>query len=93
MFKYLRARAHALNDEPNQSLRALNDAYADGFRMIRALDLNPLPLFYIDSIDEDPAFATLIADPRYRNRRARIRADNSLLLERLRAREVEAPAA
>lgn len=67
LFTYLRARIHALNDEPHVALQALDCAYAEGFRMICVLDLNPLPLFYIDSIDEDPAFATLRADPRYRN--------------------------
>ena len=75
------------------ALQPLDRAYAEGFRMIWVLDLNPLPLFYIDSIDEDPAFATLKADPRYRNWRERIRADNALQLERLRARLAEAPAA
>ena len=93
MFTYLRARGHALNDEPHLALQALDRAYAEGFRMIWVLDLIPFPLFYIDSIDEDPAFATLKADPRYRNWRERIRADNALQLERLRARQAESPAA
>ena len=61
--------------------------------MIWVLDLNPLPLFYIDSVDEDPAFATLKADPRNRNWRERIRVDNARQLERLRVRQAESPAA
>jgi hypothetical protein len=82
-----------LNEEPHLAPQALDRAYAEGFRMIWVLDLNPLPLFYIDSTDEDPAFATLRTDPRYRYWRGRIRADNALQLERLRARQAEFPAA
>jgi hypothetical protein len=93
LFTYLRARAHVLNDEPHLALQLLDRAYAEGFRMIWVLNLNALPLFHIDSIDEDPAFATLKANPRYRNWRERIRVDNARQLERLRAREAESPAA
>ena len=44
-----------------------------------------MPLFYIDSIDDDPALATLRADPTYLYWRERIHADNALQLERPKA--------
>jgi TolB-like protein/DNA-binding winged helix-turn-helix (wHTH) protein len=86
MFLFLRARAHALAGERDLALAALNRAYDEGFRQTWALDLNPQPLLYVDSIDTDPAFAALRTDPRYRSWRDRIRVDNARQLERLRTR-------
>lgn len=88
MFIYLRARAHALAGEPELALRALDRAYEDGFRLVGALDLALQPLFYIDSIDSDPAFTSLGGDPRYRSWRERISIDNARQLERLKASDV-----
>lgn len=93
MFVYLRARTHALAGEPDLALRALERAYDNGFRMIWALDIEPQPLLYIDSIDVDPAFAGLRSDLRYKRWRERIRIDNARQLERVRAREATLPAA
>ena len=86
MFTFFRARTHALADEPDLALAALERAYDEGFRQIWAPDLNPQPLLYVDSIDMDPAFASLRSEPRYRDWRERIRVDNARQLERHRAR-------
>ncbi len=86
MFVYLRARTHALANEPEMALRTLERAYEDGFRTTWALDLYPQPLFYVDSIDTDPAFTALRANPRYQSWRERIRVDNAHQLENVRAR-------
>jgi hypothetical protein len=86
MFLFLRARAHALAGERDLALAALDHAYNEGFRQTWAVDLNPQPLLYVDSIDTDPAFAGLRADPRYRSWRERIRVDNARQLERLQTR-------
>ena len=93
MFVYLRARTHALANEPELALQALERAYQDGFRLIWGLDLYPQPLLYIDSIDSDPAFTTLRADPRYRSWRERIKVDNARQLQNLRAHAAASPAA
>jgi TolB-like protein/DNA-binding winged helix-turn-helix (wHTH) protein len=93
MFIYLRARTHALANEPELALRALDRAYQGGFRLIWGLDLHPQPLLYIDSIDSDPAFATLRADPRYKSWRERINVDNARQLRNLRAHAAASPAA
>jgi DNA-binding winged helix-turn-helix (wHTH) protein len=87
LFVYQRARAYALSDEPDLALRELARAYAEGFRLVWGLDLYPQPLLYIDSIDQDPAFARLRTDARYRDWRERIRTDNAQQLARLRARD------
>jgi len=87
LFGYLRARTYALSDGPDLALRELARAYAEGFRLVWGLDLYPQPLLYIDSIDQDPAFAKLRADARYRDWRERIRTDNAQQLARLRARD------
>ena len=90
MFVYLRARTYALADQPDLALKNLARAYADGFRLVWALDLYPQPLLYVDSIDQDPAFAVLRDDSRYRDWRERIRRDNALQLATLTARDVAA---
>ena len=92
LFVYLRARAHALNAEPELALQALDHAYAAGFRTTWALDLHPQPLLYIDPIEVDPAFATLRSTPRYMSWLARINEDNARQLVQLRARNAAQPA-
>ena len=67
-------------------LQTLERAYEDGFRITWALDLYPQPLFYVDSIDTDPAFTVLKRTPRYQSWRERIRVDNARQLENVRAR-------
>jgi TolB-like protein len=93
MFAYLRARAYALSGDREQTLRALDRAYAQGFRKIWAIDLHPQPFHYLDSIDMDPAFSTLRTDPRFVAWRERIAADNARQLEQLRARKRTRPVA
>jgi hypothetical protein len=90
MFTYLRARAHALAGETDLALAALERAYEMGFRTIWALDLNPQPLLYVDSIDLEPAFSALRGNRGYQSWRERIRADNAVQLERLRASQAVA---
>ncbi len=85
MFNYLRARTHALADEPEEAIVDLHHAYDAGFRQLWAVDLHPQPLLYIDGIDQDPAFAQLRTDARYRAWREQIRADNARQLAHLRA--------
>jgi len=85
LFSYQRARAYALADEPEPALQQLTQAYSDGFRLVWALDIYPQPLLYIDSIDQDPAFARLRNNPRYREWRARIAEDNARQLAHLRS--------
>ncbi len=92
LFIYQRARAHALNGEPELALQALDRAYAAGFRTTWALDLHPQPLLYIDPIEVDPAFATLKSTPRYIIWLARINEDNTQQLVQLRARDAAQPA-
>jgi hypothetical protein len=58
LFTYLRARAHVPNNEPHLALQLLDRAYAEGFRMIWVLDLNPLPLFSIDWAEPEHRAAT-----------------------------------
>jgi TolB-like protein/DNA-binding winged helix-turn-helix (wHTH) protein len=84
MFTFQRARAHALAGEPDQAMEALELAYARGFRKTWSVDLNPGPLFYVDSIDMDPVFRELKADPRFAQWRARLQSDNSRQLLALR---------
>jgi DNA-binding winged helix-turn-helix (wHTH) protein len=86
MFTYLRARTHVLADEPEEAILDLRRAYDAGFRQLWALDLHPQPLLYIDGIDQDPAFASLRADRRYRAWREQIRADNARQLAHLRTK-------
>jgi hypothetical protein len=93
LFSYQRARAYALADEREPALQQLAHAYADGFRLVWALDFYPQPLLYIDSIDQDPAFVRMRTDPRYHQWRARISEDNARQLARLRSRTDAASAA
>jgi TolB-like protein/DNA-binding winged helix-turn-helix (wHTH) protein len=87
MFTYLRARTHALAGEPALALEALERAYARGFRQTWGIDLNPGPLYYLDSIDAEPGFNELKSDPRFRQWRERMRAESALQLARYRASE------
>jgi tetratricopeptide (TPR) repeat protein len=91
MFVYLRARAYALSGEQDNALRALDRAYAQGFRKTWAVDLNPDPFHYVDSIDMDPALASLQTDARFVAWRERIAADNARQLEQFKARERTPP--
>ena len=92
MFLYLRARVHALAGESDLAVQALVRAYEAGFRTTWAVDLHPQPLFYLDSIEVDPAFAALRADPRYQDWLARTRTDNARMLGQLRTRDAARPA-
>jgi TolB-like protein/DNA-binding winged helix-turn-helix (wHTH) protein/Tfp pilus assembly protein PilF len=84
LFTFLRARTHALADEREPALQALEQSYNAGFRKMWAIDLNPEPMYYVDAIDTDPAFAKLANDPRFLQWRARIAADNARQLAALR---------
>jgi TolB-like protein/Tfp pilus assembly protein PilF len=83
LFVYQRARAHAIAGESDAALRALDQAYNEGFRTTWALDLRPQSLLYIDPIDADPAFGALRDDPRFKLWFERIRADNARQFERI----------
>lgn len=84
MFIYLQARTYAQAGERELALEALERAYARGFRQTWAIDLNPEPLNYVESIDVEPAFRALRSDPRYQRWRERVRDDNARQLEKLR---------
>jgi hypothetical protein len=91
LFMYQRARAHALAGEREHALRALDRAYDAGFRTLWASDLHPEPLYYVDSIESDPAFAGMRSQARYQGWLARIRADNARQRSRLKGRLAERP--
>jgi TolB-like protein len=91
LFMYQRARAHALTGEREHALRELDRAYDAGFRTLWASDLHPEPLYYIDSIESDPAFAALRSQARYQNWLSRIRTDNARQRARLKARLAARP--
>jgi len=88
MYRFLRARAHALAGELESAQRALDRAYEEGFRMTWALDVGTRAGFqYIDSIEVDPAFTKLRGSPRYKSWLELIKADNARQLARLRVHE------
>ena len=87
LFEYQRARLHALSGESDLAFQALDRAYEAGFRTIWAVDLNPQPLLYIDSIKVDPCLSSLRADARLGRWFARLDADNARQRERLRVRD------
>jgi len=83
VFLYLRARAHALAGESELALRALDRAYDAGFRTLWASDLHPEPIYYVDSIETDPAFAAMRTQARYQGWLSRIKADNARQRDRM----------
>ncbi len=91
MFTFLRARTHALAQETDLALRTLDRAFDEGFRLLWALDLSPQPLFYVDSVDVDPAFTSLRTEQRFKSWRERISSDNAGQLDRVRARDAATP--
>ena len=84
VFLYLRARAHAFAGERESALRALDRAYDAGFRTLWASDLHPEPIYYVDSIETDPAFAAIRTQARYQGWLSRIKADNTRQRDRMR---------
>jgi hypothetical protein len=84
VFEYQRARLYALSGDVDLAFQALDRAYEAGFRTIWAVDLNPQPLLYIDSIETDPCLKSLRGDARLGRWFARIAADNARQRERLR---------
>jgi TolB-like protein/DNA-binding winged helix-turn-helix (wHTH) protein len=90
-FEYQRARMQALAGEGDLAFQALDRAYEAGFRTTWAVDLNPQPQLYIDSLEMDPSFSSLRKDARLARWFARIAADNARQRERLRVHDA-APA-
>jgi Tfp pilus assembly protein PilF len=91
LFLYQRARAHALAGESDLAMRALDRAYDAGFRTLWASDLHPEPLYYVDSVEADPALAPLRLQARYQGWLSRIKADNARQRARLKGRLAERP--
>jgi hypothetical protein len=91
LFLYQRARAHALAGESDLAMRALDRAYDAGFRTLWASDLHPEPLYYVDSVEADPALAPLRLQARYQGWLSRIKADNARQRARLNGRLAERP--
>lgn len=84
LFAFQSARAHALAGDPDAAMRALDRAYAEGLRTTWALDLRPQSLLYIDPIEADPAFASMMRDdPRLERWYAHLKAGNARERERL----------
>jgi tetratricopeptide (TPR) repeat protein len=88
---FLRARAHALSNQPELALDALEQAYEKGFRLLWAPDLAAWPFGYVDSIEVDPAFNALRSNRRYGDWLSRTKKDNLRQLVKLRERERREP--
>jgi TolB-like protein/Tfp pilus assembly protein PilF len=83
MFEVQRARVHALSGEPDAAFAALARAFDRGLRATWALDLRPQSYLYVDSLEADPALASLRADPRLADWFSRIRTANAAQLAQL----------